>query len=250
MSNVSFFPGGNNSMTKMVLFDFDGVLANTEEIGYRVMSEMLAEQGIHYTREAYVEMLSGITYEAFHKKLRELHPDLPESFRAELHERLREASDSQIQVIDGVKELLKNLRDNNIPYAVCSNSGSESLLHKLHKTGLFEDFVPNIYSRHHVENAKPAPDMYLLAARKQGVAPKDCIVVEDSMTGTMAGVAAGMNVIGFVGEAHRESFEAQLLERAGAKMIGMSMAEVWDHISRFAGVDQHKPLFTVTGPAL
>lgn len=234
----------------MVLFDCDGVLVNTEEIGYRIMSDMLAQQNIHYTREVYVEMLSGITYEQFHQKLRELHPQLPEGFRAELHDRLKEASETQMQVIEGARELLQNLKDHNIPFAVCSNSGMESLIAKLKRAELFDFFVPYIYSRHHVDHPKPAPDMYLMAAKNRGIDPKNCIVVEDSMTGAMAGVAAGMTVIGFVGESHRQDFEAQLLERVGAKLIGHNMPDVWDHIARFAGVGQHKPLFTVTGPAL
>lgn len=236
-------------MAKMVLFDCDGVLVNTEEVGYLIMSEMLAQQGIHYTREAYVEMLSGITYEAFHKKLRELHPHLPEGFRAELHVKLKEATETQMKVIEGVRELLQNLKDHNIPFAVCSNSGAESLIEKLKRADLFDYFVPYIYSRHHVDNPKPAPDMYELAAQNRGIDPKDCLVVEDSITGTMAGAAAGMTVIGFVGEAHRQDFEAQLLERAGAKLIALNMEQVWDHIAQFAGI-QAQPRYRTAGPGL
>src|SRR5688500_12559753 len=104
MNNVVFLKQGDKSLTKMVLFDCDGVLVNTEESGDRIMSDMLAQQNIHYTREAYVELLSGITYEQFHQKLRELHPQWPEGVRAELHDRLKEASETQMQVIEGARE--------------------------------------------------------------------------------------------------------------------------------------------------
>ena len=133
--------------------------------------------------------------------------------------------------------MLQNLKANNIAFAVCSNSAADNLRHKLKKAGLFDDFVPYIYSKHDVENAKPAPDMYLLAAKNRGIDPKDCLVVEDSITGTMAGVAAGMNVIGFVGEAHRDDGEADLLAKAGAKMIALGHEQTWDHVAAFAGID-------------
>ena len=232
-------------MSKLVLFDCDGVLINTEEIGYYVIQEMLAEHNVNYSRTDYVELLSGITYEEFHEKLRTDNPHLPEDFRDELDARMKAAHDEQMAVIDGVVELLQNLKENNIPFAVCSNSGATSLREKLREVGLYDSFVPHIYSRHDVENPKPAPDMYELAARIHGVDPKNCIVVEDTITGTMAGVAAGMNVIGFVGEAHREIGEAELLADAGARMIANSAEEIWSHISDFYGMS---PRFPYLGP--
>ncbi len=227
---------------KLVLFDCDGVLINSEEVGYNILSDMLARIGLVYTREEYVELLSGVAYEQFLENLRADHLErmgapLPEGFEAELQEKVHEAEKQQLKAIDGVKQLLKNLRDNNIPYAVCSNSGADNLLYKLKKTGLYDDFVPYIFSRSHVDNPKPAPDIYEHAAKIFGVDPKDCLVVEDSMTGTMAGVAAGMNVIGFVGEAHRDDSEADLLVRAGAKMIALSPQQVWEHVADATGAN-------------
>lgn len=231
---------------KAVLFDCDGVLINTEEIGYHVLSAMLRREGINYSRAEYVELLSGVTYKQFMQNLRrdyaarngyELHPD----FEEEMNTRFRQAEETQMQVIEGIKALLQKLRAHNIPFAVCSNSGAENLIYKLKKAGLFEDFVPYIYSRDHVENSKPAPDMYLQAARIFGADPKDCLVVEDSITGTMAGVAAGMNVIGFIGEAHRDDCEADMLQLAGAKMIALGADDLWDHIARFNGLSPQAP---------
>ncbi len=223
-------------MTKLVLFDFNGVLANTEELGYETLSTMLATRNIHYEREDYVEMLSGITYEEFCTNLRENHPELDDGFFASFMVATKKNEDEHMRAIDGVKELLQKLKDHNIPFAVCSNSGAENLLYKLKKIGLFDDFSPHIYSRHHVENPKPAPDIYELAARDRGIAPKDCMVVEDSVTGVTAGSAARMSVVGFVGEAHREDHEAEYLTAAGAQMIALNHDQTWDHIANFCGL--------------
>lgn len=228
-------------MQKMVLFDCDGVLINTEEIGFGIMSEMFAEHGISYSRTEYVEMLSGITYNEFHAKLRSEHPELPQDFQEQLDVRMKAAMQTEMKVIDGVKELLDQLKAENIPFAVCSNSGAENLIAKLKAVGLFEYFEPHIVSRHHVDHPKPAPDMFLHAAKLRGIDPQDCIVVEDSMTGTMAGVAAGMNVIGFVGEAHRDDGEAELLTQAGASMIALSPKQIWEHIADFTGLTPKFP---------
>ncbi len=228
-------------MTKLVLFDCDGVLINTEELGYHILNDMLAREGISYTREAYVEMLSGITLENFYDYLRKTHPDLPENFERDLQARILASQEADMKVIEGVRALLQKLKDNNIPFAVCSNSGAESLLRKLKKVGLYDDFVPHIYSKDHVDNPKPAPDIYEHAAQIRRIKPEDCIVVEDTMTGVRAGVAAGMNVIGFVGESHRDDSEAEMLTSAGAAMIALSPAQIWEHIADFAGLTPPSP---------
>lgn len=227
-------------MVKLVLFDCDGVLLNTEEVGYRIMNDMLAEHDVTLSREEFVQMVADTGYERFHDRLQEKHRHIPADFRQTLVQRLKEALDTEVRVIEGVKELLQNLKAHNIPFAVCSNSGAENLLLKLHKTGLFEHFVPHIYSRHHVENKKPAPDIYLLAAKNRGIDPKDCLVVDDSMTGTTAGARAGMTVIGFMGEPHRDSGEADYLLKAGARLIALSMEQVWEHIAHTAGLSAKK----------
>ncbi len=240
------------SAKKAVLFDCDGVLINTEEIGYKLVSRMLAEQGLSYTREEYVEFLSGITYKQFFARVRQdcetrLGRPFPADFEAEVSRRLHLAYDEELKAISGVKELLRDLRAAGIPYAVASNSGGESLIAKLKQAGLYEDFAPHIYSRDDVVNAKPAPDMFLLAAKKiGGFRPEECIVVEDSVTGSMAGVAAGMTVIGFVGESHRHDMEAAYLLRAGVSIIATSMEQVGDNIFAMARPRQRAPK---TGPA-
>lgn len=224
-----------------VLFDCDGVLINTEEIGYTLLSKEFATYGIQYSRESFVEMLSGVTYKKFQENVKARHPELPGDFFEDFSLKMKAVQETQMKAIDGVKALLQNLKNANIPFAVCSNSSADGLLYKLKHTGLFDYFVPHIYSRDHVDTPKPAPDMFQLAARVFNVEPKDCLVVEDSITGAMAGVAADMKVIGFVGESHRDDTEAALLLKAGAKMIALNTQQVWEHITDQAKIKPQNP---------
>jgi HAD superfamily hydrolase (TIGR01509 family) len=228
---------------KAVLFDCDGVLINTEELGYKILSHMLdrelTSRGVApplFTREQYVELLSGITYQQFHDKMHKAFKDktgeeLPAGFSEELQEKILAAEDTHMRAIDGVKEMLTVLKNKNIPIAIGSNSGREGLFRKLKKAGLDKFFDGHIYSRDDVRVPKPAPDLYHFAAKKLGgFKANECVVVEDSITGTLAGKASGAFVIGFVGEAHRLDHEAEYLKNAGASTIAHDMKEVTQRI--------------------
>ena len=232
---------------RAILFDCDGVLINTEEIGYRLVSQMLADQGLVYSREEYVELLSGVTYKQFFENMRADYlkrtgTDLDLGFEAEVRRRLHEIQDTHMAAIDGVAEMLAALRDAGIPFAVASNSERGNLEKKLRHTGLYDFFVPHVYSRDDVVNPKPAPDLYLYAADKLGgFAPHECLVVEDSVTGTMAGVAAAMRVIGFIGEDHRVDREADFLRAAGVSFVARGTAELQARILQLAGNNPPPP---------
>ncbi len=229
-------------MSRLVLFDCDGVLVNTEEIGYQLLTDMLADHGVSMTREDFVRKIAGVTYAIFLENLKQevkaqSGQGLPDDFRQKLSARLVEEHKRKMRAIDGVVPLLDNLQKHDVPFAVCSNSGAANLIAKLRQVGLFDYFVPRVFSRDHVENAKPAPDMYLMAARSLGdFDPQDCIVVEDSLTGATAGMAAGMKVIGFVGEPHRHHREADWLLESGVDHVARHHDEVWAYVAREAAL--------------
>ena len=243
--------GEVNMTKKAVLFDCDGVLINTEEIGYKILSKMLDDELVKhghkppmYSREKYVEILSGITYPQFVDRMQDdfkllTGKKLSKSFFQTLGKKIAAAEDTEMKAIDGVKTLLSSLKSSSIPFAVASNSGATGLERKLKKAGLYDFFKPHIYSRDDVKNEKPAPDMFLLASQKiGGFSPDECIVIEDSVTGAKAGVAAGMYVIGFVGEQHRIDQEEAHLKNAGVSSIAYGMDEVLTEVFNLAG----KPL--------
>lgn len=252
---------------KAVLFDCDGVLINSEEIGFKVLSEMLDDELVKnggtppmYTREEFVEMLSGITYPQFMNRMKvdflaRTGVALTEDFYPKLRDAIDAAQDKELKAIDGVRTLLSKLKAAGIPFAVASNSGREGLEKKLKQTGLYDFFAPHVYSRDDVKEPKPAPDLFLYAAdRLGGFKPDECLVVEDSITGTLAGAAARMHVIGFVSAAHRLDHETEYLIRAGASSIGRGMEEVTDHIFRMTGKPrpavQPRPPIRPRGPGM
>jgi beta-phosphoglucomutase-like phosphatase (HAD superfamily) len=100
------------------------------------------------------------------------------------------------------------------------------LSYKLRLVGLYDRFVPNIFSAAMVERGKPAPDLFLHAAERMGAAPGRCLVIEDSVPGVTAGVAAGMTVFGFTGGSHCGANHDERLRRAGANEIYAEMASL------------------------
>jgi HAD superfamily hydrolase (TIGR01509 family) len=143
---------------------------------------------------------------------------LPDHFEAEVHAETTAAFDRDLRPVSGVIEALMKL---NVTKCIASSGSPKKIEHSLGLTkldGIFDK--ESIFSAHMVERGKPHPDLFLHAAEKMGVEPRDCIVVEDSPAGVKAGRMAGMVVLGFTGGSHAQdpSYRARL-EAAGADMI-------------------------------
>jgi HAD superfamily hydrolase (TIGR01509 family) len=236
---------------KAVLFDCDGVLVNTEQLGYCALKMILGEHDFGYTREEYVELVSGyeqceavqvIQDDFFSKK----GYYLPEDFGETAWATVEDPNQKYLRAVKGMKSVLSRLHEEGIPIAVCSNNKRENVERNLRRVGLLDYFDGHIYTKEDVENPKPAPDIYEMGADKLGIDPSDCFIVEDSQTGTKAGVAAGGTVIGFIGEAHRHIFkESFLLAEAGADIIATDGAKLKKHILMGVGIDEPPcPLFS------
>jgi len=123
----------------------------------------------------------------------------------------------ELQAIPSIVEVLDSLI---CRICVASSGRPERLKHALSLVGLYDRFHPHIFSAVEVARGKPAPDLFLHAAARMGTAPERCVVVEDSVPGVIAGVAAGMSVIGFVGASHcRPDEAARLAAHGGAPVI-------------------------------
>ena len=121
--------------------------------------------------------------------------------------------------IHGALDFVK-LAKQHFKIVVGSNGEDEIILKSLELQGFMDYFEPqNIFSKNHVPNPKPAPDLFLYAAKKMNVEPSRCLVIEDSLTGVKAGVAAGMDVWGFTGVAHDKKHAESRLKQAGATHI-------------------------------
>lgn len=216
---------------KAVIFDNDGVLVNSEETAVLNDAPFLAQFGLSYTTQEYAALMSGQTGAAFLKRmneeaLRQTGKPLPNNFQEKLKENYRYQVANLLKAIDGACDLVNMLKNSGVPIAVASNGEHESLRRKLEKAKLYETFLPHIYNKDDCGGIpKPAPDLYLYAAQKLGIAPVDCIVVEDSPTGIAAGKAAGMYVIGYAGGLHRQPDYRHVLRQSGADIVVTTMTE-------------------------
>ena len=184
-------------MTRLVIFDCDGVLVDSEPIAIRIDVDMFAELGLTLSEQEVIERFVGRSPEVMGRAAEEQlgHPP-PAGWMQRGEERLRRAFANELRPVDGIEEALARIED---PVCVASSSGHESLRFKLELTGLHERFAGRIFSASEVANGKPAPDLFLHAASRMGAAPSDCVVVEDSRYGVLAARAAGMAVLAYGG---------------------------------------------------
>jgi len=218
-------PGMENSVaTQLVIFDSDGVLVDSEPIASRVLSEALTELGFPLAPEQLVERYTGISLNDVLARIeQEWGRPLPGDFRAQLRERDFAAFRDQLQPMPGVRGMLDQLR---LARCVASSGTAEKLRVTLGITGLLPYFEPHVFSAEMVPRGKPAPDLFLFAARHMGFRPDACAVVEDSAAGIRAARAAGMRALGFAGGSHTGPGHAAMLRHAGAEAVFARMTEL------------------------
>jgi HAD superfamily hydrolase (TIGR01509 family) len=184
-------------MTRLVIFDCDGVLVDSEPIAVRIDVEMLAEVGLPLSEAEVIERFVGRSPEVILAETEaQLGTRLPDGWFERGEARIREAYTTELQPVAGIVEALDQIE---LPACVASSSGHDSIRLKLELTGLYERFAGRIFSATDVANGKPAPDLFLHAAARMGAEPSRCVVVEDSRYGVQAARAAGMYVLGYAG---------------------------------------------------
>ena len=156
-------------MTELVIFDCDGVLVDSEPIAVRIDVEMLAELGVSMSEAEAIERYVGRSPEVILAETEAtLGHRLPDGWFERGEARMRQAYLTELRPVDGINEALEAL---DLPVCVASSSGHESLRFKLELTGLYERFAGRIFSATEVANGKPAPDLFLHAARRMGMDP-------------------------------------------------------------------------------
>jgi HAD superfamily hydrolase (TIGR01509 family) len=202
---------------ELLILDCDGVLVDSERLSHQVIVEMLCEAGVKLSlEEAFERFLGKSTAQCIDIVAGLLGHAVAASFMADYRHRVRQAFEADLHAVPGVAAALDQVR---LPYCVASSGELEKMRLTLGITGLLPRFEGKLTSVTEVARPKPAPDVYLLAAAKSGVAPPQCVVVEDSPTGVAAGVAAGMTVLGY-----SALTPARLLLEAGAHRVFDSMA--------------------------
>ena len=185
---------------QLVIFDCDGVLVDTERLTIVVEARVLSELGWPITEAEVVERCMG---KSSATQLADLEARLGAEGARLFDERttaqLHETFDRELTAVDGVAVLLDRLEAAGLTTCVASSGTHERMRRTLGLTGLHDRFDGRIFSATEVVHGKPAPDLFQHAAARMGVAPSRCVVVEDSLYGVQAGVAAGMTVYGFAG---------------------------------------------------
>ncbi|MEU9446786.1 HAD family hydrolase [Streptomyces sp. NPDC048304] len=207
----------------LVIFDNDGVLVDSEPISNRHLAAYLTELGHPTSYEDSIRDYMGSAMHRIHELLLERTGQrLPDDFDDVFHARVFAAFERELQPVTGVAGVLEKLAADGVPYCVAS-SGSHARIRVGHRTTGLDRWFPEerIFSSEDVGRGKPAPDLFLYAAQRMGVAPERCLVVEDSPLGVQAAVAAGMTVYGFTAMTPAERL-------ADADQLFSSMGELAD----------------------
>lgn len=215
-----------------LIFDCDGVLVDSEAIGIKVERELLSGWGLDYDFETFVSRFVGLHNRDFYAALRadaiSNGRPLPDDFSEVLQKTIWQRFETDLTAISGAHEVAAAFQGLQ---AVASSSEADKLIRKLRITGLHDTFAPHIYSSDLVKNGKPAPDLFLHTADVLGVRPEQCVVIEDSVNGVRAALAAGMTAWGFTGGGHADAGLSGRLRAAGAHDVFGTHCEIVSKIT-------------------
>jgi len=207
----------------LVIFDCDGVLVDSEILYNRIAAEQFTACGYPIDTQTAIRRFTGLSTPTMIGIVEaETGLAMPADFAQRCRARATAVMDRELNAVDGVDAVLAA----HAPFrCVASSSSPARIRRSLATTGLdrhFEDRT--IFSAAMVANGKPAPDLFLHAAGEMGRAPDGCIVIEDSLPGVQAAVAAGMTVLGFTGASHIQDGHGDRLRDAGAALVFDDMA--------------------------
>ena len=190
-------------MTALVIFDCDGVLIDSEIISATVLVEELARHGVAIEMSHVLEHFIGHPYVVVAGKIAAIAgAPLPASFETDYRARLVQRFDAELRAMPGILDVLDSLA---VPFCAATSSHPERAQRSLRAAGLAERFGERVYTVSMVARPKPAPDLFLHAAKAMKVDPKQCLVIEDSDLGIAAAQAAGMMAWQFTGGSHYQA---------------------------------------------
>ena len=224
-------------MFKVVVFDFDGVIADSEQIALEELAAEMAARGAPVNYEDARHLFLGASTQQHMAFISErsgmpCQPDFPDAWHARLYARYRHA----LKAVPGSIKTLDWLVGNQIPYCIASGGSPDRIQTALEILSLTAYFQNRAFSADMVKAGKPAPDLFLLAAEKMAVSPSDCVVIEDAVAGVQGAVSAGMKAIGFTGGLHligqSKMDQAQRLKAAGASFVFDTHERIRDYLKK------------------
>ncbi len=193
------------TIPQLFIFDCDGVLIDSEVISARQLIAELKGYGVEMDMAFVSRHFLGRSYPVVLQEVRDRWGvQLPDRFEADYRARLLAAFERDLAVMPDVVD---TLRDMAIPYCLATSSSPERMRKSLEITGLSALFDGLAFTASEVARGKPAPDLFLHAAARMGADPAACIVLEDSLNGVRAGLAAGMRVWRFTGGSHLKGLD-------------------------------------------
>lgn len=194
---------------KLVIFDCDGVLVDTEEVFNQALIQDLTERGLTLTLEQCMGLFLGGTLSTAKPMIEEFGVTLPDTWVEDFYMKAYDVLRENAEPIPGIKEVLTQIEGAGIPYCVASNGRFEKMEITLGRTGMLDRFKDVMFSAQALGTAKPAPDLFLAAAASFGVTPEECVVIEDSITGVLAAKRAGMKCFGYAPHGNGEALAAE-----------------------------------------
>jgi len=203
---------------KLIIFDCDGTLVDSEFLCNLAMQQQLAELGFDVDAQELTETYRGVSLTTIMSRLETtLNTVFPPQFETEYRTKVELLFDQHLKPIAGVVELLESL---TIPFCIASSGPRKKIQHALAVTGLTNYFNDAIFSAHEVGSWKPDPGLFLHVANTMQVDPKDCYVVEDSAVGVQAAHRANMHCIYYAPETSEKHPLATLQVRHMSELIG------------------------------
>ena len=222
-------------MKKLIIWDFDGVIADSEKLWVKVWCDVLAEtKGIKLSDKMVQEYLPGVADRTRKQRIENLFPDveLDDVFMNEISKREVFAGMHEMQAIPGVEDVMA---DQNFAQCIATGATKEQHAWKMTLFRWIEKYIApkDFYTVDMVAQGKPDPDLFLLAADSKGYKPKDCVVIGDSLNDILAAKAAKMDCIAFVGAEgnNTEDYKEKCLS-AGAITVCETMKEVHEFLNK------------------
>ena len=218
-------------MKPLLIFDFDGVVADTEILANHDLAEALTALGVPTSLDEAMDRYMGRHWPDNEAQIVELlGGPLPEGWVDARRQRIRDRLTLELQEVPGLTGFLGAHVD--WPRCIASSSRREWIGLCLDKLGLGAEFEQRFSGSEDVRNGKPAPDLFLFAAAACGFAREDCVVIEDSRAGVVAGVAAGMTVIGLTAGSHSRPGHGEMLRSNGAAFVAGSYDDVAEILAK------------------
>ncbi|WP_296170642.1 HAD family phosphatase [uncultured Brevundimonas sp.] len=208
----------------LIIFDYDGVVADSELLNSTALAEVLTAIGLPTTTDEAIARYTGRRWLDFRPLIEaELGRSCPDDVVVDWTRLCHERASTRLTPVDGLLAFVEGLKQ---PRCIASSSPPDWIALGLTRFGLADRMGPIFSAAVHVSHGKPHPDIFLHAAEATGVRPDRTVVIEDSPSGVLAGVAAGMHVIGLCAGGHVRDGHAETLTQAGAHRIAWSYDDV------------------------